>query len=234
MREKSDINKILEGRCRGQGASYVGFKKVNESHSTGTATQIYDPIANRIVDTLSVGETTFFWLMRFDDNVEEIREQIYLVPDIIAKVAIQLGIRVPQHVLTTDFLVKFRNGSLKAFSIKPTREIFDKKHYHNISSWERLVRRQILEKRYWEMLGVQWELVFSDELNVKKANNISSIMKCYNSKNVTSPDHMYRYLLAHKYVVTEMDSYIPFAQIANKYKEDIQKIYWQVIGYENE
>ena len=27
MKEKSDINKLLEGRCRGQGVEYVAFKK---------------------------------------------------------------------------------------------------------------------------------------------------------------------------------------------------------------
>lgn len=37
MKEKSDINKLLEGRCRGQGVEYVAFKKANESHSIGTA-----------------------------------------------------------------------------------------------------------------------------------------------------------------------------------------------------
>ena len=35
MKEKSDINKLLEGRCRGQGVEYVAFKKANESHSIG-------------------------------------------------------------------------------------------------------------------------------------------------------------------------------------------------------
>ena len=43
MKEKSDLNKILEGRCRGLGADYVGFKKANEAHSRGTATEVYDP-----------------------------------------------------------------------------------------------------------------------------------------------------------------------------------------------
>lgn len=74
MKEKSDINKLLEGRCRGQGVEYVAFKKANESHSIGTATAIYDPIAGRTVDVLSMNEFRFFMITRFDPKVVEIKE----------------------------------------------------------------------------------------------------------------------------------------------------------------
>ena len=181
-----------------------------------------------------MGETTFFWLTRFDDEVEEIKEQIYLIPDIVAKIAVELGFRVPKHILTTDFLVKYKDGQLKAFSIKPNKSIFEKSNYRKSSKWEALVRRQILEKRYWELLEVDWKIVFSEDLNYKKANNIAALMKCYNPKNVTTPDHMYRYLIAHKFLVVDLEDYVPFALIANQYEKEICELYRKVIENETE
>ena len=80
MKQKSDAKKRQEGRCLGTGNLYVGFIKANEIGSIGTSTAIYDPIAERTVDTLSMGEKEFFWIMRFRDDVAQIQEQMMLLP----------------------------------------------------------------------------------------------------------------------------------------------------------
>ena len=59
MKQKSDAKKRQEGRCLGTGNLYVGFIKANEIGSIGASTAIYDPIAERTVDTLSMGEKEF-------------------------------------------------------------------------------------------------------------------------------------------------------------------------------
>lgn len=228
MREKSDINKILEGRCQKLGVDYVGMKKANESHSFGSATQIYDPIANRIVDTLSSGEMHFFWLKRFEDDVVEILEQMVMFPKVVAKVALENNLNQPKNLLSTDFVVMYKDGTIKAYSIKSNRNELDRKHCKSEKTWKKNIRRQILEKRYWEALEVEWELVFADELNHKKAVNIRSVMKFYNSNDVVTLDHMYRYLIAHKYILVDMNQYIPFAEIANKNEIEIKKLYKEV------
>lgn len=233
MKEKNDINKLLEGRCRGQGSEYIGFKKANESHSTGTATMIYDPIADRTVDTLSMGEMYFFWLTRFDPHVVEIKEQVVMSSDIVAKIALELGFRIPSRILTTDFLISYDDDTLKAFSIKSSRSVLDKNSYKNINSWNRLVRRQILEKRYWETLGVSWELIFSDELNRFKAMNIQSVMKCYDKERVSTVDQMYRYLIGHRYIVVDLEKTIYFSKIANQWEREIKELYRKVTNHEN-
>lgn len=225
MREKSDINKILEGRCQKLGIDYVGMKKANESHSFGSATQIYDPIANRTVDTLSTGEKYFFWLLRFDDDVVEIYEQMLMLPKVVAKVAVENNLHKPKNLLSTDFVVRYKDGTIKAYSIKESRNAFKKSCCKSENTWKRNIRRQILEKRYWEALEIEWELVFSEELNRHKAENISAVMKFYNQCDVTTLDHMYRYLIAHKIILVDMEKHIPFAKIANKYELEIRKIY---------
>lgn len=231
MKEKSSINKILEGRCLGSESEYVGMKKANESHSTATAVEIYDPIADRTVDVLSMGEMNFFWQTRFDDNVDQIKEQIYLQPEIVTQIATELNIMAPVEVLTTDFLVIYKDGSKKAYSIKYSRKEFDKETCKNERLWRKNMRRQMLEKAYWNSFGIEWKIVFSEELNYKRSTNIQAVMKCYDRKSVSTPDQMYRYLIAHKYILVDMEEYIPFAQIAGMYEAEITELYEEVTGH---
>lgn len=232
MKEKSDDSKILEGRCQGHGSDYVGFKKANESHSKGTATQIYDPIADRIVDVLSMGEYYLFWLLRANSHVVEINEQVMMAPHLVAKAANELGIRVPKRIITTDFKVVFDDGTIKAYSVKASRNELCKETCKSLREWERTVRRQALEKRYWENLQIEWNIVFTEEMPIAKAENISAIMQFYNSRDVQTPDQMYRFLIANGHIKVDLDRPLNFAQIANEYEEDIRKIYERVTCYE--
>ena len=228
MKEKSDINKLLEGRCRGQGVEYVAFKKANESHSIGTATAIYDPIAGRTVDVLSMNEFRFFMITRFDPKVVEIKEQMLMIPGLVAKAAAKNGFRIPTNILTTDFVVFYEDGTIKAFSVKSSKKIFDKERYKDKGKWRALVRRQKLERDYWELLGVEWSIIYGDELNVMEAANIRACLKCYNKQNVSTIDHMYRYLIAHHHVAVDLTQKIHFAKVAKENEEEIRRLYKEV------
>ena len=230
MKEKSDISKILEGRCRGAGADYVGFKKANEAHSTGTASEIYDPVAKRTVDTLSTGETMLFWLLRYDERVAEIREQMLLVPDLVAECALELGIRCPKKILTTDFLALYEDGSVVAYSVKYSRSIFDDKN----AAGRSVIRRQALEKKYWEKLGIKFRIVFTEEMNRYKAVNISDCMNVYDSSRVHTIDQMYRWLIAHHVVEPDMSRPIPFAKVARENEVQIKKLYRKEVSAEDD
>lgn len=230
MHEKSDLSKILEGRCRGKGKDYVAFKKANESHSSGTAAQSYDAIEKRIVDTLSKGETEFFWLLRFDENVVEIREQFALNPKYVAEIAVSLGFRVPKRILSTDFLVSYSDGRVVAYSVKDKRTVLDKTSYKNEGNWKKMIRRQMIEKCYWENIGVEFQMVFAEELNHQRANNIRIVMKCYDPRSVLTLDQKYRYLIAHHHVEVDLDSgFIPFVRIAKENREEIERLYMEKV-----
>lgn len=229
MHEKSDINKLLEGRCKGVGYEYVGFKKANESHSSGTATEIYDPISNRTVDTLSKGETYFFWKLRFNPHVVEIKEHVILFPDILAKIADKFSWKTPKRIHTTDFLVLYDTGDMVAYSVKHCRRIFDKSNQSE-SRWKMLIRNQTFEREHWEFLGVRFEIVFSDEINKIEAVNIMSCMKFYNMKYVSTVDHMYRYLISHRYVDVDLTkNYISSYHISDQLKKEIEELYQKII-----
>lgn len=228
MREKSDISKLLEGRCKGNGYEYVGFKKANESHSHGTATEIYDPIAKRTVDTLSKGETYFFWKLRFDPHVVEIKEQAILFPSILVKIAQKYNWSTPKKIHTTDFLVLYDTGDLIAYSVKRSRKLFDKRNQSE-SKWKKLIRSQTYEQEHWESLGVEFKIVFSDEINKIEAVNIMSCMKFYDPKYVSTVEHMYKYLISHRHVVVDLTkAYISSYHISEQSKKEIEKLYHKV------
>ena len=221
MKEMSDINKILEGRCRGKGIDYVGFKKANESHSIGEAMEIYDPIVKRTVDVLSKGERMLFWDLRFDENVKEIREQHVLSPDLAAKAAVTLGIRVPQRILTNDLLALYKDGSITAFSVKSSRKELDP----DTRSGKAVIRRMALEQLHWKMLGVGFRIVFTKEMDRRRAVNIESAMSCYDSTWVETPDQIYKWLIAHHIVQPDLSRPIAFAKVARENEKEIRELY---------
>lgn len=166
MRQKSDKKKLQEGRCLGEGSDYVGFLKANEAKSTGTATEIYDPIADRMVDVLSMGEKYFFWIMRYRDDVKEIREQMVLNPDTVREICEKNGFRVPIKCLTTDFLISYVDESSTAYSVKRDRSVLDKSVYiGREKQYEALLIRQYIEKEYWKRHGIGFRIIFGDELD---------------------------------------------------------------------
>lgn len=221
MREKRSISKILAGRCRGAGEDYVGFKKANESHSRGAAAELYDPIAKRTVDVLSNGERYLFWDRRYDEQVVEIREQHLLHPGIVAKSAAELHISIPKEILSTDLLVLYDDGKIAAYSVKKDRREIDP----HTAKGRKNIRRQALELRHWQKLGVEFRIVFTDEMDRRRAENIEAVMVYYDPAWVQTPDQMYKYLIAHHIVDVDLSRQIPFAKIAHDNEEEISTLY---------
>ena len=226
MRQKSDKKKLAEGRGLGVGSDYVGFIRANEAKSTGTATEIYDPIADRTVDVLSMGEKYFFWIMRYRDDVKEIREQMVLNPDTVRKICEAKEFRVPIKCLTTDFLVTYKDGSSVAYSVKSDRKVLDKDTYRNPGSYEELLIRQYIEKCYWEQHGVDFRIVFSNELNTVMAQNVAACMLFYDRKYVTDTETKLKYLIAHKKIQIPMEQEIlNFAGLAEAARDKLEELY---------
>lgn len=231
MRQKSDKKKLQEGRCLGEGSDYVGFLKANEAKSTGTATEIYDPIADRMVDVLSMGEKYFFWIMRYRDDVKEIREQMVLNPDTVREICEKNGFRVPIKCLTTDFLISYVDESSTAYSVKRDRSVLDKSVYiGREKQYEALLIRQYIEKEYWKRHGIGFRIIFGDELDAVLAQNIAACMLFYKNEYVTDTESKLKYLLAHKSIKIEMGNEpLNFSRLAENAKEEIECLYAGVI-----
>lgn len=226
MKQKSDRQKLQEGRCLGEGKDYIGFIKANEAKSTGTAAEIFDPVADRTVDVLSRGEKEFFWIMRYRDDVIQIREQMMMNKEIIDSICAEKGYKAPQHILSTDFLVDLKNGKHVAYSIKSSRNEFDRysnKYRLRPDRYRNLIMRQLIEKEYWEKHGIEFYIVFKEELNHAYAKNIETCMKFYKRETVFDEESLLKHLIAHKLLKLPMEKGdINFSALAKTMSNELE------------
>lgn len=92
----------------GEGKDYIPYITTSEFNSRGTTSVIKDWKTGRGVHCLSQGETLWYYILRWDDNNVDIREQYPLDVDKTVAIAEEMGIQYPRNkaqVMTTDFLV---------------------------------------------------------------------------------------------------------------------------------
>lgn len=209
-RQKTNKVRLEEGRCQGIGPDYVPFYKANEARSIGTASMIPDPFEGRMIHVLSKTEGLLYYLLRWDDNVEHIREQYLLDTDYVNKVRHGLGLKAvsSQTCYTTDFLVDYKDGSQHAYSVKWKLGEFnaDSIQYKGRKNrYAQLIERQMIEKQYWETQGVSFSIITIEHINTVLANNIAFVMGFYDDLFVTNTEQKLMYLVAHKIITVPMD-----------------------------
>ena len=126
MRRKSDKSKQKEGYGTGHGADYKPYIRTAEFNSSGTCANPVDWKTGRTVQLLSQGEKYFWYLMRWNDHVTDIREQFPLPVEDTMQIAEQYGIQHPRKgselaIMTSDFLVDFDDNTQGVFSIKASK-----------------------------------------------------------------------------------------------------------------
>lgn len=225
MRYVSDKRKEKEGRCLGDGTSYVPWIKAREARSTGTAVSLLDPIDKRKVELLSQGEADLFWILRFDDSVKEIKEQLILAPDVVNDICEDFGFRRRSRILTTDILAEYINGKITAYSVKAKRtDVFGSGGKIKRS----VLERQKIEQEYWKRHGADFRLVFREDINRKYSKNVENVMAFYDPQSVTSEEDMLKYLVAHKIIRVDMEhGAVPYAKLVKDYP-DIKTIFSKV------
>ena len=167
-RRISDKTKELRKMGTGEGAEYKPYITTSEFNSQGTTSVIKDWKTGRGVHCLSQGEMLLYYILRWDDNNTDIREQFPLDLDETVVIAEKMGFAVPRDIMTTDLLVTRASGKLAAYSVKANKN---------------LPKRQLellcIEKQYWLDQGVEYNLVFKDDLNRTLASNIRLVTEFY-------------------------------------------------------
>ena len=160
----------------GDGENYLPYITTSEFNSLGTTSVIKDWKTGRGVHCLSQGEALWYYVLRWDDNNVDIREQYPLDNKITVKIAHENGFKHPyddSYIMTTDFLVTEANGSLHAYSVKDNRELK-----------ERTLQLLCIEKIYWKMQGVEFDLLFKEDVNRILATNIRLVTEFYDASKV--------------------------------------------------
>jgi hypothetical protein len=160
---------IREGRGQGTGADYKPWLTVRDFPSLGVVSRVKGHTTGRVYHLMSTNETNLFYCLDWSDNVLDIREQ-YPLSDLSEAIgtAERAGIRYPYdsksgfpYVMTSDFYVETTSGAV-VLSVKPSSEL----------EKPRVLEKLEIERRYWAMRNVRWELVTELEISRVKARNI--------------------------------------------------------------
>ncbi len=236
---KSNEKKLAAGRGQGIGNDYVPMYKANEARSIGTASMIPDIWAGRTVHTLSTTETDLYYLLRWDPQVKEIREQIPLDMEVINEIRKQMKLKKLSRgtIYTSDFLVTYMDGRpANAYSAKYAAEQFDPsdiQYRRNEKKYRRLMSRQCIEQIYWEMHGCRFNIVTQDDINHVLVSNIRFVLSFSKPEKIVNKEQKLMYLIANRYVEVQMDKKpLNPRELVRKAEFDIEKLYSEVIRME--
>ena len=224
MKRITEKGKQREGRGQGRGAGYKPYIQGREFNSQGTCSTPVDWKTGRTVELLSQAEKAVWYVLRWDDQVEDILEQYPLDLDKTVALADKYEIRHPKDRstrMTTDFLVIFKNGSRTAVSVKSSEADLKK---------ERTIEKLYLEKKYWEEEGAGFSLVFKSNVNMIAVNNIRLVTEFYNADAVFDESSALKHLIARKIIPVDMENEpLNFRKLLAKYKEEVRK--WMRMNY---
>lgn len=170
---------IKEGRGQGENSEYIPWLNIQNFPSNGNVSRHWGWKTKRQHEFLSNLERDYFFLLEWQDNVLDIREQFLLDREDTLKIAEEKGIKhsidnttntyIP---MTTDFFITLKKQNqlfYLARTIKPSKELED----------PRVVEKFEIEREYWEQKGINWGIVTEKEISKKIAQNIAWAHKCF-------------------------------------------------------
>lgn len=217
MQRITEEGKIKNGRGTGTGVEYKPWIKIRELNSKGTASNIIDWKNGRQIELLSQAEVWWYYVLRWDDNVIDIREQYPLVLDITLAICDECGFVHPANRktrMTTDFLVDYCDGNRKAFSVKADRAVLDN---------PREVEKQFIEKEYWNKAGIPFQILYKEDLSRQFVMNIKDIVYCYDANRVADDIGKLRYLIAHKKITVDLNTKLDYQALTKLYVKRIER-----------
>ncbi|MCC8127215.1 MAG: TnsA endonuclease N-terminal domain-containing protein [Clostridiales bacterium] len=233
-RRMSIKRKYQTGRGTNKGVDYAPWIKAREISSIGTKGIIKDWKDGRQRHLLSQNEVRFYYILRWNDRVTDIREQFPLEIEKTKKIAASFGVKHPGNgidPMTTDLLVDYvdEKGMIrqKAYSIKNDRSVI----FGDIEdlSVARAVEIQRIEMSYWKLNQIPFQIVFGDEMNHVLASNIAVVTSFYDTCTVNTPQSFLLWLLAHKYIKVDMESMpLDFPALMEEYLGSPEKIAQQM------
>ena len=154
-------------------------------------------------------------MLRWNDDVIDIREQYPLALDATRSICKSLGFRHPGNGhMTTDFLVDYRDGTRKAFSIKDDPSAL---------SDPRTVEKQYVEMEYWKTAGIPFYILYKSDLDRTTIHNIMDVISCYSRDSVFDEFSQIRHMIAHKIISVNMSKRIDYPALIRQYKEELQR-----------
>ena len=201
MSKVSYKTKLKQGRGTGDGKDYKPFIKTREFNSMGTCSNIVDWKTGRQMQFLSQTEMYVFMQLRWDDSIDEIKEQFPLdlgrLSVIIARANEELKAHEKaalvvrydkQHWLTTDMVI-YRGGNVtETISVKYDKTNLSPKDIETI--W--------VEKKYWAEQNVPLKLMDRTDINQILVKNLRLVMEYYKPDTVFDEESHIKHMIATK------------------------------------
>lgn len=226
MKRKTGKQKAKDGRGKGHLDQYVPWIWTRESGSDGVRSLLRDWKHKRSIHTLSLNEACIYYLIRWNDNVIDVREQFPLDRDLTDAIASANHLRKPaasdkDERMSTDFLVDYIDdkGKLRhhAVSVKDNKDDL-------LNGSQRVLERLAIEKKYWKLKGVDYSIVFGSEINQVKATNISLVTDHYDLDSIHSKQDLICSLIANGLLTEDMERPLDFPRLVSKYLDTPEKV----------
>lgn len=234
MRRIKDTSRVKKKRLKAFDFLPRGYIHAREVRGLSTVVTIYDPVEDAQVHCLSKAEESVFYKLRMNPEIEKIRDQVPLDPKIVMAAAQKAGLPVPSNILTTDFVVLFRDGRMMAISVKDSRQSItnaSEKHF------EELCRREMLGKLYWENFNVEYMVMYGEDIGIDFVTNARTVLPFYNIfPNVTNGGNLFLHMVARGKIVLDLsDPRLSFEQEYRKHYPEVEREYLKIrkeLGHE--
>lgn len=196
----TEEGRLRRGRGTGEGKDYKPWLENREVNSMGTASEVIDYKTGRQVHLLSQGEVYWYYLLRWRDDVTDIREQFPLELEMTVEISRKLGFRHPYNEktrMTTDMLITKTDGTYEAYSVKTDKSVLDN---------ARNIEKLYIEKLYWDSLQIPFHIVYKSDVNWTLVKNIMDVTACYDDGCVYDAYSALRHKIAHKEIIVDMES----------------------------
>ncbi len=212
MSKISASTKLKERRGTGNGKDYKPFIKTREFNSAGTCSNFVDWKTGRQMQFLSQTELFIYMQLRWQDDVNDIKEQYPLdiceLNELIAvtnnnlsevgKPPMILKRYDKQHWLTSD-LVIYRHGKIsEVVSVKYDKNALSPKEIETI--W--------IEKQYWANHKCPLRLMDRSDVNPILIKNLRLVTEYYDYNRVHDNESLLKHKIATKQIVVNLDNEI--------------------------
>ncbi len=209
MSKISYKTKLKQKRGTGDGKDYKPFIKTREFNSMGTCSNVVDWKTGRQMQFLSQTEMYIFMQLRWDDTVDEIKEQYPLDLDRISAIIANSNEELKangkpvltvkynkQHWPTTDMVI-YKSGSIaEAVVVKYDKAKLSSRDIETI--W--------IQKKYWVEMGVPLKLMDRGNVNPILVKNLRLVMEYYDHDNIFDEISHIKHLIATKQLDADIEN----------------------------
>lgn len=201
----SEKTRRKQRRGEGHGADYRPEIRVSEVPGhLGTNLMVTDWKNGRPMHFLSMGEAMWYYTLRWNDDVIDIREQYPLPVESTSKIAEEYRLRHPCDKngrlisMTVDLVADYSDGHSEAYSVKVSKKDFE--------AHPSQVKNVFITKVYCESIGMKFSPVYTEGMNKAYAQNIMRIVQYWHPETVEDKVSLFKFMLAHKFIKINLKS----------------------------